>query len=268
MSARTWIVVALLASLVGAGCRKSEPGSAPADPIVPVGEPGSQTLQLGDVTVVDNRGETPVAPLGDPPDPVVVWDGLGVTTETGRVTVTNDRFRRIEDPDGGAGARVAAHVQRLVADGWAQQTGNDPLRVNLARDGLELSLVGNGLADGGAGIGFSLAQDWATLGLPPEGTTMAASGPADCHGTWMEGRTAPDVMAQVEQSLVAAGWTHAVEELIATREGIRDVAVRWFVRNARSLRVQVHAQDDGVVQLRVDAGWRVLPAAPVDPGSP
>jgi hypothetical protein len=266
MVARIEVFVWVVGLVLAVGCRR-EP--AEAEPIVPVGEEGAQALQLGDVIVVDNRGETPLLPLGEPPAPGAIWDRLGVTPAGGDVTSTRDHFRRIEDPAAAAPAMVAAYVQQLAGHGWAQQTGNDPLRVELDREGLKLSLVGNELAGGGAGIGFSLAQDWAALGLPPGGAAMSASGPADCHATFMQGQTTPAVMGPVEALLVAAGWTHAVEELTSTRDGIRDVAVRWYVRGERSLRVQVHSQDDGTVQLRVDAAWRqVPPAGAPDGGSP
>jgi len=199
------------------------------------------------------------APPGSGPDWLEIWSSLGVAVDRGAVDRIDDKFLRVVQSGADRSGLMQHYQARVVAAGWAlgetEETENH-LRADLTRDHLMLTLIAQD-QEGGAFVGLSAHQDWRAMEFPLEGATQTLAEANRFHATYLEGTTSPQVATEIGAHLTGSlGWTRDRNEPMDAPAEIIDPLATWYHRGRRTIRVQTHAQADGIVQLTMRAGWR------------
>ena len=188
-----------------------------------------------------------------------IWAMLGVTVDVGAVERIDGKFLRVAQTGGEPGVLMAHYADQVTRTGWVvaetDETENH-LRTDLTRDHLMLTLIAQA-QEGGAFIGLSVHQDWRAMGWPLVGASQTVAEANRFHATYLEGTTSPAVAQEIGTFLTGAlGWTRDRDEPMEAPESIVDPLATWYLHGRRTIRVQTHAQTDGIVQLTMRADWR------------
>lgn len=217
-----------------------------------------------DAGVEPRGGEEPAEPptaaaVEAEPDWLEIWSSLGVTVDLGTADRIDGKFLRVELTGGDRGTLMEHYRAQVVAAEWkvgeTDETDNH-LRADLSRDHLMLTLIAQA-QEGGAFVGLSAHQDWRAMDLPLDGASQTVAEANRFHATYLEGTTSPAVTQEIGTFLTGAlGWTRDRDEPMEAPESIVDPLATWYLHGRRTIRVQTHAQTDGIVQLTMRADWR------------